>query len=286
MCLNEPLDGIKTTVDTMAMREQQQAKREGRLMLQFRHRITFIALIYCCVLALFSGCNPISSPVPIPPPVPVSPATQSDFFDAILANNCFEAAKLVEVGADINALSTDNHTIKVRGLNAFVASGQTALHMAAFYGKTEAVEWLLEEGANVNALDSEGNPPILDAMMGGLLIYDRLDIATLLIENGADINAQDEGGWTPLLDAAWGCKTDFTRMLLEKGANINAKTSKGWSALYLAARGCQIDTVKLLLEKGADVNAKDIDGNTPLRIAKQKGKSDIVAILQANGGRE
>jgi ankyrin repeat protein len=229
------------------------------------------------VALLFLSCRP-----------PVSPQIQSGFFEAILAGDYAQADKSLEMGANVNALSTDNYSIRVEKLklNAFVSTGQTALHMTSFYGKTDGVKWLLKKGADVNARDTDMDTPLLKALLGGLTLYDSLDIASYLIEKGADINAQGKGGWTPLLNAAWGCKTDFTRMLLERGANINAKTSKGWTALHIAVRGCDIDIIKLLLEKGADVNSKDNEGQTPIQIAKQEEKTDVIAILQSYGGRE
>lgn len=61
--------------------------------------------------------------------------------------------------------------------------GRTALHVAAEYGDTKIVALLLKEGADTNALDYSGCPPIFLALAKG-----HLECVSMLAESGANLN--------------------------------------------------------------------------------------------------
>src|SRR5262249_977138 len=77
----------------------------------------------------------------------------------------------------------------------------------------QAVRKLLDNGADVNARDPEGNTPLILASF-----YASPECLELLIEKGADVNSANKAGATPLIRAA----TDYekTRLLVAAGANI------------------------------------------------------------------
>jgi len=72
--------------------------------------------------------------------------------------------------------------------------GWTPLHLAAFFGHLDAVEVLLEAGADVRARSANelANTPLHAAVAGG-----RRAVAERLVACGADVNAE-AGGLTPL----------------------------------------------------------------------------------------
>jgi len=121
------------------------------------------------------------------------------------------------------------------------------------------------------------NDELYDAHFDG--DYERVEY---LINNGADVNHKEEGyESTPLMRAAWEGQTDICKLLLDKGADINALSRTGWSALMSSAYRGKCDTVKLLLERGADPTFKDHhDGETAIDAAKSNNHDEIVAILE------
>jgi ankyrin repeat protein len=72
--------------------------------------------------------------------------------------------------------------------------GWTPLHLAAFFGQTDAARLLLDAGADVNAVshNSLANTPLHAATAGK-----HSDVALLLFTSGADAHAVDAGGYTP-----------------------------------------------------------------------------------------
>ena len=67
-------------------------------------------------------------------------------------------------------------------------------------GHTEAVNLLVEQGADVDCRNRDGATPLLSAAFLG-----QAKPVRLLIENGADVNARNNAGYTPLaaLAADW-----------------------------------------------------------------------------------
>lgn len=194
-------------------------------------------------------------------------------------------------------------------------SGQTALHRAAGdAGMREAVQLLLERGADVHISDLDGRTPLFQAVRS-------LAIVKLLIQKGAVVTVTDNSMWTPLhrsafygpspvvqflLDheadpvakdadketplhkAAEGCQTDIIRILTEYGADVNERTSNDWTPLIFAANDERLpeerfSTVNFLLERGADVRAQTMEGWTALHRAVVCQDLALVELLLQHG---
>ena len=96
--------------------------------------------------------------------------------------------------------------------------------------------------------------------------------AITLVLQGADTNVTDSDGNTPLILAVMKEFSDLVKLILEKDkSTVNDVNRSGTTALMVALRIKQTQTAQLLLDHGADVNVTDIFGNTPLSIATKNG---------------
>src|SRR5215468_214452 len=143
----------------------------------------------------------------------------------------------------------------------------------------QAVRQLLDNGADVNARDAEGNTLLILASF-----YASPECLELLIEKGADVNAANKAGATPLIRAA----TDYekTRLLVAAGANIQVRTALGNTPLILAARRAgNTRTVQLLLERGANPTGRNEAGVGPVLSAAASGDVQTVRLLLDAGAK-
>ena len=100
-----------------------------------------------------------------------------------------------------------------------------------------------------------------------------------LIDDGADVNARDAEGNTPLILASFYASPKCVALLLEKGADANAANKAGVTALIRAATN--YEKTRLLVDAGAKVRVRTADlGNTPLILAARRaGNSRTVKLL-------
>lgn len=142
---------------------------------------------------------------------------------------------------------------------------------------TEDIAVLRNTRTDVNVKDLLGRTPLHIAVERG---YG--DIALFLVENGAEVNITDANGNTPLIFIIH--KTgdvQITRRLLEKGAAVNAQNRTGETALMYAAWRGRADIVQLLLENQADATLKNRQGDTALTLAESKQHLEIVRMLRS-----
>jgi hypothetical protein len=119
---------------------------------------------------------------------------------------------------------------------------------------------------------------------------DLVKLAEFLIEEGADVNAVDELGSSSFWNCAGSGETGLCKFLVERGADPSAKRNDGGTALHVAAGSCQVDVFRYLVEEcGLDVNAECHDENmnqrTPLFLAALKGQIDVCTYLLAKGAK-
>lgn len=100
-------------------------------------------------------------------------------------------------------------------------SGRTPLHWSSYYGHTKIAHMLIPK-SNVRAQDDEGVTPIHLASLAG-----NLEIAQSLVENGADISALDCHLRTPLHYAARNGNRALIDYLLLNKANPDAVDDSG-----------------------------------------------------------
>ncbi|CAI8010571.1 Protein fem-1 homolog C [Geodia barretti] len=158
---------------------------------------------------------------------------------------------LVEAKADVNFVTEGR-------------AGRPALNAACSRGHYEVAEYLLDQGASVNATDGEQFSALHEATFNG---HPR--VAKLLIERGADIEKNSNDGSTALMVASAGGDVETVKLLLERRANSSHRLPKwGRTAIHNAASRGQAKVVELLLEAAdCPIDDQDSAGATPLIMA-------------------
>jgi ankyrin repeat protein len=114
------------------------------------------------------------------------------------------------------------------------------------------------------------------------------DLASVkkLVSDGADVNAADTKGRTPLIEAAWAGHADVVKYLVDKGAIIDAADGAGYSPLMRACEEGHVPVVAFLINKGANVNIRGkVRGTTPLMLAAERGHVKVLEALVAHGAK-
>jgi hypothetical protein len=173
----------------------------------------------------------------------------------------------------VKALLKDNPALVFSKANEPLLYTATPLGYAASYGRTDVVEFLLSNKAEVNARDINGQTPLFYAALQG-----HEDVVQVLLAHGADVDAKDKNGQTPLYNAV--SHRDVVEVLLAHGADVNNKARDGQTPLHYAVGFAGMDVVQVMLTYKADVNAKDNYGHTPLYDAQN---NDVVELLRKHG---
>jgi ankyrin repeat protein len=114
---------------------------------------------------------------------------------------------------------------------------------AAKKGDVPLIIELINKGADIDALDKDGNTALMYAVRNNYVW-----LAKILIKAGIDVNAQDAVGRTALM----------------------------WTTLY----NYPLQMAELLIEGGADVNIEDKTGRTVFDFAIREDKFDLINLLK------
>lgn len=188
-------------------------------------------------------------------------------------------------------------------------SPEELLDEAIRRGDLEAVAELIEQGVDVDALDTDDyQTPLMTA-----LELRELEIFLRLVEAGADPTREGTGiattGENAITLAArqgspWALRQLFesssrprqedldralllgcdnaavARVAVEAGANVDARGVNGQTPLICAASAGAADAVSVMLEAGANVDATTDDGRTASEWAELNGFEEVVALLE------
>ena len=162
---------------------------------------------------------------------------------------------LVENGADINAATN-------------YVPGLTPLMFAVQESHIDAVNYLLDQGADVNLQQESGYTALHFAAANGYF-----NALKCLIKHGADVNARDKNNRTPLMLACESVNKKAIDSIYEKYRDQAAK--------------CYFKALKRLMKNGADVNAHDENNDTPLMLACEGvNKKAIEDSVYKNSGHD
>jgi ankyrin repeat protein len=117
-------------------------------------------------------------------------------------------------------------------VNAFAPDGFFPLGLAAFFGHRAIVEFLLKNGADVNA--AARNAQKVTALHGAVARRD-VEIVKMLLEGGADANAKQEHGFVPLHDAAANGNLALVQLLVSHRARADERSDDGKTPGEMAA---------------------------------------------------
>lgn len=119
--------------------------------------------------------------------------------------------------------------------------GLTASMMAAYYGNEKSLRRLVEAGADIHLLDSDGRHACFYSISGG-----EPDCLRLLIASGANVETRDADGCTPAMAAAeYGCLVCIG-ILMRADADFDARDSSGRPPLLFARNGQRTEAIAMI----------------------------------------
>jgi len=155
----------------------------------------------------------------------------------------------------------------------FLNSCASSLNELIKKGSLDSIEKKIKKGANVNEYKYYRTP------LTCAINERNIEIVKLLLENGADANKKDKDGDIPITCAINKRDIEIVKLLLENGADANKEVKKGNTPLIYAVRKGDIEILKYLIKNGADVNATNKYGVSILFIALKEGEPSLIDLI-------
>ncbi|GAU87169.1 hypothetical protein RvY_00061 [Ramazzottius varieornatus] len=164
-------------------------------------------------------------------------------------------------------------------------TGNTVMHVAAYKNDLELIDWLLNEGSEIDARNRAGVTPMMVAVHHGYFDLVRL----LASKEGSDLNAEDRFGQNLL----WYCFGGTERYGQIAAFCLNTKKpvepTSNLIGKPILVRACEKgnkarDIVELLIRSGCNVDEAAVrTGRTPLIEAARRGASGVIQLLLQEG---
>ncbi|XP_046584342.1 oxysterol-binding protein-related protein 1-like [Haliotis rubra] len=154
------------------------------------------------------------------------------------------------------ASETSTAKVKRSSMETHSTRGWTPLHLASYFGHYDTVKILLENGADLNIVNTVGDTPLHQAAHTA-----REQVLTVLLEYGADVMAVNSEGHQPKHLA----RNPNVKRLIE-AAEVHESRRHEDEFLQAAAMG-NMDGVSDKLQKShVNINCTDRFGNTALHV--------------------
>ena len=193
-------------------------------------------------------------------------------------NNLFEAANQNDVEA-LRRFLDDG-----ADLNECDSDGDHALMKAIRASATEAVQVLIDAGMNVQRTDEYASPLHIAQE------YPKTEgITKALLEAEAEVDPECPEGLTPMMYAICAFQWEYAKLLIDRGASCSFE-GKHEQPLCRAVqvrmdkRSPNFEFERFLVQEGeADINAQDCEGNTALHYVAQNDEVELTKWLLENG---
>ena len=143
---------------------------------------------------------------------------------------------------------------------------------AAYRGDVDELNKLTSLGVDVNDALDDGVTPLMMAARS-----DKADAVKFLINSGADVNAEDNDGNSVLFrmfELPTSYSSELFLSIINAGVNLKKHGSRGRSLLSAIASGKNIELLNILIATGIDVNEVDNYGYTALTFALPRDSSE------------
>lgn len=222
---------------------------------------------------------------------------------AIISDSLSSAQILIRHGADVNATRFESNIER------------TLLCEAVRKGKEWAVNLLLENGANPQAVDGRGRQAlhyaiedcqesmvkvlldhggVKDVTVGPMLLHlavsgGNLTIIEMILKAGVGTNKTESWGETPLHYLVRLGSTHLAKivdLLLEFGAQVNIGNQYADTPLHIAVIFCRPEVVQMLIDAGANPYLVNTRGETAMDMARSAssnvGSEEIWKIMHSH----
>ena len=143
--------------------------------------------------------------------------------DAVLNSDLAQLRETLATGVDVDAR---------------LSQGCTALHYAAYLGRTACIEFLIDAGASVRSVDDQGCTALIIATTQGTAACVRA-----LITAGADVNCASPTGRTPFSHALHRGHRCILKVLLRAGADLHTASVERWP--HISSAWALVDTIRV-----------------------------------------
>jgi ankyrin repeat protein len=154
--------------------------------------------------------------------------------------------------------------------------GTPLLWAVALSKNPETARYLVDAGASVNVVDKSGMTPLIWAAGIG-----QPEAVSILVDNGAEIDAVEiHAKESALMRAARIGNAGNLRILLDADADMELKNMLGQTAAVIAAAQGRFEKVKMLGDAGADLSVRDLRGWTVLDHARARTDAERGAVIE------
>lgn len=156
--------------------------------------------------------------------------------------------------------------------NAEAAAMQ--LIRAAATGDCTEVQKLLRQGIDVNGADKTGLTPAMAAAYEG-----KEDALQLILDSKYAVDTKDASGYTALMFACNAGYSGCAKQLIDNGSSVNVQANDGSTPIMFAAQHGHNEVIRILLAHGADPHIKSVHGLSAVGFAKQNNFVETESLL-------